>query len=142
MAACTEIHNDMYHRYHSISSSGWGKKDTLTFTVYPIDSICGVNLYAEIRNTCNYPYSDLYLVIKQNIADSLKWQTDTVRFVLADSVGKWMGKGNGNYYQSAVYIRKIQLPPHPFHAVIKVFQNMKDDKLKGISDIGFRISYK
>lgn len=100
-----------------------------------------VKLFAEIRNTLKYPYADFYLVIRQNMADSLSWQTDTIHMQLADSLGKWKGKGWGNYYQNECYVKNIKLPPHPFQATIRASQGMKDNKLKGISDVGFRIEY-
>lgn len=139
-AACSE-HKVIYHEYHSISSAGWEKKDTLIYQIPATDSAHVVRLYAEIRNGLNYPYSDLYLVIKQNMADSLKWQTDTIKFQLADSLGKWIGTGGENYYQSEQPVCNITLPKHPFLRTIRVSQGMKDNKLIGITDVGFRIEY-
>ena len=129
----------IYHQYQSLADSGWAKKDTLKFELLPADSACTVALSAEVRNNLKYPYSSLYLVIKQNLADSIHWQTDTVRIVLADSLGRWTGVGAGHYYQSNTYVRTLRLPPHPKHAVIRVSQGMKDDVLIGISDLGLNM---
>jgi len=142
IVACSNEHKTIYHEYQSIAGKGWLKKDTLKFPLLPSDSARVVALTAEVRNTLEYPYADFYLVVQQNIADSLHWQTDTVRFVLADAFGKWKGTGSGNYYQSSAYIRMFKLPPHPKHAIIKVSQGMKDDVLKGITDVGFRLEYR
>jgi gliding motility-associated lipoprotein GldH len=139
--SCNDGHKVIYHDYHSISTNGWKRNDTLIYKIYPTDSMQIVRLYAEVRNSLKYPYSDLFLVVKQNLADSLKWQTDTVKFQLADNIGRWTGIGWGNYYQSTQFVKVIRLPSHPFHATIRVSQEMKDNVLKGITDVGFRIEY-
>lgn len=130
---------EIYHKYQTIGTKGWNKSDTLIFTADKIDSAQNVNLYAEIRHTRNYPYSDLYIVIKQNLSDSLNWQTDTLRFQLANNNGSWLGKGLGNYYADTRRVRSIKLSAHAFKASIRVSHGMKDSELKGITDIGFRI---
>jgi gliding motility-associated lipoprotein GldH len=139
--ACNNDHRILYHTYQTNADDNWKKKDTLKFNVPPTDSLKTVMLYAEVRNTLSYPYSDLYLVVRQNLADSLQWHTDTIRFVLADSQGRWTGYGSGNYYQSARPVCRIRMAPHPFHATIRVSQGMKDEVLKGISNVGLRIEY-
>lgn len=140
--ACQDRSGMVYHKYQSTADSGWAKKDTLKLDAFPSDSACEVIMTAEVRNNLHYPYSDLYLVIKQNIADSIHWQTDTVKFVLADKLGRWTGIGGGNYYQSSTYVRTLKLPPHPMHTIIKVSHGMKDNILKGITDVGFRLEYR
>ena len=140
--SCSNEHKTIYHEYQSVADKGWQKKDTLKFQLLPSDSARVVALTAEVRNTLQYPYADFYLVVKQNIADSIHWQTDTVRFVLADNFGRWKGTGGGNYYQSSVYVRTLKLPPHPKHVVIRVSQGRKDVLLKGITDVGFRLEYR
>jgi gliding motility-associated lipoprotein GldH len=137
-AAC---HGDgvIYHSYHSMGEGGWKKNDTLLYQVPPTDSLHAVRLYVELRNALNYQYADFYVVVRQNMADSLTWQTDTVHFQLADSSGKWLGKGGVHYRQNAMFVRDILLPRHPFHATIRASQGMKDDVIKGITDVGFRI---
>lgn len=129
----------IYHSYLSTSADGWKKKDTLKFDVFPSDSSCVVSLFTEVRNGLNYPFSDLYLVVKQNLTDSIHWQTDTVRFVLADNLGQWTGVGGGHFYQSSTYVRTLRLPPHPKHTVIRISHGMKDEVLRGITDVGCRL---
>jgi gliding motility-associated lipoprotein GldH len=139
MFGCGDRQKMIYHDYQSTAADGWKKKDTLKMEILPSDSACVVSLFAEVRNGLNYPYSNLYLVVKQNLTDSIHWQTDTIHFTLADSLGRWTGIGGGHFYQSSAYVRTLRLPPHPKHTVIRVSHGMKDDVLKGISDVGFRL---
>lgn len=136
--ACNDLNKMSFHQYHTIDGE-WERKDTLRFDVPPTDSMQTVQLFAEVRNARNYAFADLYLVVRQNLADSLKWQTDTIHIQLADSLGRWTGLGGANYFQSSQYVRSIRLPLHPFHATIFVSQGLKDEKLKGITNVGVRI---
>lgn len=137
MAACNE--NTVYHSYQSLPHEGWGKSDTLSFQLPITDSIpITLQLFAEVRNRSEYPYHDLHLFVSQNLQDSTVWQTDTIAICLADSTGRWMGKGWGSVYQSEVFVKSVR-PLHPGNYTIKVMNGMKDEKLRGLNDVGIRV---
>ena len=137
-AACTNK-SVVYHSYHTLSHEGWGKSDTLFFHIPMNDSVpTTLRLYAEIRNKTSYPYHNLHLLISHNLTDTARWQTDTIAFQLADSTGKWTGKGWGGIYQSEQLI--CSLPSNcQGNYTMKVISNMKDSYLPGISNVGVRI---
>lgn len=137
LAACDEPM--VYHSYQSLPDEGWGKSDTLFFCVPVADSVpATLKVFAEVRNRTDYPYRDLYLFIRHNLQDSTVWATDTVAITLADSTGRWMGKGWGSLYQSAVFIGTIRTLGAGKYTV-EVINGMKDNSLAGINDIGIRI---
>lgn len=137
MAACNE--NTVYHSYQSLPNEGWGKSDTLSFQIPTTDSVpTTLRLFAEVRNSIEYPYHDLHLFISQNLQDSTVWRTDTIAFCLADSTGRWTGHGWGSIYQSETFITSVR-PLHPANYTIKIMSGMKDEKLQGLSDVGIRI---
>ncbi|WP_294474196.1 gliding motility lipoprotein GldH [uncultured Bacteroides sp.] len=137
LSACNE--NTVYHSYQSLPDEGWGKSDTLSFQVPVTDSIpTTLRLFAEVRNRTKYPYRDLHLFISQNLQDSTVWRTDTIAISLADSTGRWMGKGWGSIYQSATFVKSVR-PLHPGKYTIKVMNGMKDEMLQGLNDVGIRI---
>lgn len=137
MAACNE--NTVYHSYQSLPGEGWGKSDTLSFELPITDSIpVTLELFAEVRNRSEYPYHDLHLFVSQNLQDSAVWQTDTIAICLADSSGRWTGKGWGSIYQSGVFVKSVRTL-HPGNYTIKVMNGMKDEKLKGLNDVGVRV---
>ena len=97
-----------------------------------------LRLFAEVRNSIEYPYHNLHLFISQNLQDSTVWRTDTIAFCLADSTGRWTGHGWGSIYQSETFITSVR-PLHPTNYTIKIMSGMKDEKLQGLSDVGIRI---
>lgn len=128
----------VYHSYQSIPERGWGKSDTLVFKVPMPDSLKTLKLFAEVRNENQYPYRNLYLVVSQNLQDSIAFQTDTLELTLADKEGKWTGTGWGNLFQSTLSIGTAVIR-HSGNYTFKVSQGMKDDQLIGISDVGIKI---
>lgn len=137
LTACNE--HTVYHSYQSLPNKGWGKSDTLSFQIPITDSVpTTLRLFAEVRNSIEYPYHDLHLFISQNLQDSTVWRTDTIAFCLADSTGRWTGHGWGSIYQSETFITSVR-PLHPTNYTIKIMSGMKDEKLQGLSDVGIRI---
>ena len=79
LTACNE--HTVYHSYQSLPNKGWGKSDTLSFQVPITDSVpTTLRLFAEVRNSIEYPYHDLHLFISQNLQDSTVWRTDTIAY--------------------------------------------------------------
>lgn len=129
----------MYHSYHSLPNEGWNKSDTLFFRVPVTDSLPStLKVFAEVRNRTDYPYRDLHLCIRHNLQDSTTWRTDTVTITLADSTGRWKGKGWGSLYQSSVFMGTVRVAGAGEYTV-EIVNGMKDEKLKGVNDVGIRI---
>lgn len=133
--ACIE--HTVYHSYQPIPCRGWNKSDTLIFRVPIADSLSTLQLFAEVRNKNEYPYQDLYLIVSHNLQDSTVFQTDTLRFILADKEGKWQGAGWGSLFQSALPIGTAIARPGNY--TFKLSQGMKDETLGGITDVGIKI---
>ena len=129
----------LYYSYQSIPSSEWTKSDTLFFNVPITDSLVFLHLSAEVRNNNYYPYRNLYLIISHNLEDSTTWQTDTLKYMLANEEGKWNGEGWNSLYHSSLPL-KTAVPRHPGNYTFKIIHGMKDEKLLGINDIGIKIS--
>lgn len=137
ITACDK--NIVYHSYQSLPTKGWTKSDTLSFHIPVRDSIPStLKIFAEVRNESNYPYHDLYLYVNDNLLDSTTWCTDTIAISLADSTGRWTGKGWGSIYQASTFIKSVH-PIYPGNYTIRVMHGMKDEKLIGLNDIGIRI---
>lgn len=128
----------VYHTYLPVPQKGWGKNDTLFFHVPLSDSLTLLYLTAGVRNESSYPYQNLYLFVSHNLEDSAQWKTDTLEFKLTDKEGRWKGTGWGSLYQSTLPMKSAGLR-HAGHYTIKVTHGMKDEVLKGVSDIGIEI---
>lgn len=134
--ACIE--HTVYHSYQSIPAKGWGKSDTLLFRIPIADSLKTLRLTAEVRNKNEYAYQDFYLIVSHNLQDSTVFQTDTLKFILADKDGKWQGTGWGGLFQSALPL-ETTVARYAGNYTFKVAQGMKDETLMGITDVGIKI---
>ena len=140
MTACSSKSDTtiVYHSYHSLPNGKWAKSDTITME-YPFDSVPETyRVFLELRNTSNYPYRNLNLIVQDNFPDSATFRLDSLSINLADSTGRWLGKGWGSIYQLSVPIKSVY-SLHPYNYKIKIINNMIDANLEGINDMGIRM---
>lgn len=137
LSACDE--HTTYHAYLPTAKAGWGKGDTLFFSVPVKDTLPLLHVSVGVRNGSNYPYQNLYLFVSHNLEDSTSWKTDTLEFVIADEEGKWTGDGLGSLYQLMLPMTNV-VARHPGNYTFKVAHGMKDERLNGISDVGIKIN--
>lgn len=131
--------NVIYDEYIAIEKENWKKENVATFEVEVKDTINPHNLFINIRNKGEYPYSNLYLFVTINGPDG-NYTKDTVNCILADDRGKWKGKGAGNLWDyQQPYLGNVKFA-HKGKYTVSYEQAMRaEDGLKGISDIGLKI---
>lgn len=136
LAACND--DTVYHTYQNLSSSGWDKQDTLEYILPSQFTKHFYELEIGLRHTENYPYQDIWLEVLYPLSPDRC--PDTLHVELADQWGNWKGKGTaGNMYQfTFTQERPIQLSASD--SLLQVVHIMRDKSLKGISDVGIRLS--
>ena len=104
-----------------------------------------VNLMIYIRNNKQYPYSNLFLIAKLKIGDSLLL-CDTLEYAMADARGQWLGKGFLEVKESKLWWREnYQLPKveninvQLEHALRSNNSEQGLDNLEGIVGVGFAV---
>lgn len=128
----------VFEDYRELSPAGWNKDSVVVFQ-FPIkDTTRNNNLFVDIRNKGNYPYSNLWLFLSVASPDG-KVHTDTVEFTLAEPSGRWKGSGLGGLYDSKIRYKSSVYFPHKGEYKISIKQGMRDNVLKGIHDIGVRV---
>lgn len=135
-AACDG--NREFEKYHPIPKEGWHKDSLVVFNIPIVDTLLNHNLYINVRNDVNYNYSNLWLFIEINQPGNIA-AADTFEISLADPSGKWLGEGFGGIKtQQQVYKRGVYFPVSG-EFQINVLHGMREEYLKGITDIGFRV---
>ena len=134
-------HREVFFEYHSFANSEWNRHDAAVFTVNIEDNSQPYDVSFSLRNNDDYPFSNIWLFVDCKMPDG-KSRTDTLSADLADVYGKWKGKGLSLYSSIIPYKSTPVLFPHPGVYVYSVRQGMREDPLKGISDIGLKISKK
>ncbi|RIH65920.1 gliding motility lipoprotein GldH [Mariniphaga sediminis] len=128
----------VFDKYLEIPGAAWHKDSLVVFDVPVEDTLQNHNLLIQIRNKTSYPYSNLWLFVEITQPGG-KVQRDTFEIVLADPAGRWLGKGFGGVKTlQSVYRRNVYFPISGEYK-ISLQQGMRDDVLKGIHDIGFRV---
>ncbi len=131
----------VYHEILNIPSGEWHYKDGLGFDVHIEDTLSLHELYLDIRNQTNYPYSNIFLFLEIQFPDGRSLR-DTIECILADQRGDWTGKGVGKLRSNRFLFRDDVWFPVPGTYSFQLYHGMRDEQLHGISDAGIRIRKK
>ena len=130
--------NKIFDNYKSIPISGWEKDSLVTFNFNIESTNQKHNLYLNIRNKTSYNYRNLWLFIDIIEPDGAA-KKDTVEINIASPTGEWLGDGFGELKtRVSIFRRNATFSKTGVHT-IKIQQGMRENNLKGISDIGFMI---
>ena len=129
---------DLFDRYQQIPYSGWDRDSVVSFRVNLTDTVHPWNLYLSVRNRGSYSYRNIWLFVAIQFPSG-KVRTDTVEFTLADSSGKWRGRGIGDLFDNRFLYKENMLFPVSGTYLFQIRQGMRQKKLKGINDLGLRI---
>jgi len=131
----------VFHNTQPVDTKAWHMKDTLEFAVHIDDTLSLHELYLDVRNTTDYPYSNLFLFMDIEFPGG-RVLRDTLECILAARDGSWTGKGIGRIKSNRFLFRDDVWFPDKGVYTFKVSQGMRYEKLTGISDIGIRIERK
>ena len=136
MSACDP--GRIYENNVKIPSEGWKRADRARFEVETADTINPYNIYINVRNNINYKYMELWLFVDVHSPTGMV-ASDTIKIMLADHRGKWLGHGLGGKFDTRMVFRKNMRFPASGTYVFEYEQATRDEPLKGIEDIGLRI---
>ncbi len=130
--------NLVYEKYAPIPEMGWPADSIICFNVNISDTTQNNNLYFNIRNSIDYPYSNIWLFISITPpkGDIL---TDTIEFTLAGPGGEWFGKGHGKFRDNQFIFRRNVYFPNPGQYKFQLQHGMRTKELKGVSNVGIRV---
>ncbi|MEI7896560.1 MAG: gliding motility lipoprotein GldH [bacterium] len=130
--------NRIFEEHVALEKGTWNVKNKLQYDVQISNLVNRYNMYLNVRNGPEYPYSNLFLFMNTVSPDG-KISRDTVELTLADFDGRWLGSGMSSIKFSRFLfhtgIRFTQAGSYRF--ILE--QAMRVNELKGIYDIGIRI---
>jgi gliding motility-associated lipoprotein GldH len=133
----------VFDDYKSIDSS-WNKDSIVSFDFPKLDSKKKYNLFLTLRGNNDYPYNNLFLIVNLDQPGGLT-KVDTLEYEMADPEGNLLGNGFTDVkesklvYKENVSVKEGNYKIHIKHAVRKTGKIIGDEKLKGITEVGFRI---
>ena len=121
-----------------VTDHNWTYLNKFRYDVKINDENLAYNLYVNLRVTADYKYSNLFVLISE-AGPGLKPTVKRFEFTLADKEGQWLGDGSGNLYSYQIpFITGYKFPAKgTYHFYIE--QNMRDNPLREISDVGMRV---
>jgi gliding motility-associated lipoprotein GldH len=135
LSACSQP--EIFSEFHSFPEAEWARSEKANFDVNIEDSSLKYDVFLEIRNNNDYPFSNLWLFVNITAPDG-KQRMDTINVELADIYGKWYGKGISLYSYSFPYDSDMHYPGSGVYTY-SVRQGMREEILEGISDIGLTV---
>jgi len=128
----------VYEKNQPIPDQTWKSAEKVEFRVEIADNTIPYNVYLQLRNGMDYPYSNLYLFLKTTFPDG-KISKDTIECILADYDGRWLGSGTGSVKFMRFQLKKgVRFPLKGLYQ-FEFEQAMRVNSLKGITDIGLRL---
>ena len=122
----------------SIPDYNWDLNNVLRLETDIPDTVTAYNVYLNVRNGSNYPYSNLFLFLATHTPHG-ETAKDTVEIILADERGKWLGSGSGNVRDSRVLFKRNFRFPQAGIWKLEIQQAMRMNPLPQIMDAGMRI---
>lgn len=128
----------VYERNERIPGNEWSRYHIPVFEAEITDTLNAYNLLINLRNTGEYPRSNLFLFISATSPQGA-FTRDTLELVLAEPSGRWKGRGFGSVWQNRFFYRQNVRFPERGKYTFEVEQAMRIDDLPGILDVGLRI---
>ena len=135
----------VFSEYRTTNDGKWDKNNTMEFSFSDMDTIQQHNLFINIRNDNDFPYSNLFLITELEYPNG-KVERDTLEYEMAAPDGSWLGKNSGSISENKLWYKEnIVLP---FSGVYKVGVSHAMRKngsvegvvnLEGVTDVGFQI---
>ncbi|MDP1623901.1 MAG: gliding motility lipoprotein GldH [Bacteroidales bacterium] len=122
----------------ALEKATWNVNNKLQFDVAISDLLLRYNVYLNVRNGPEYPFSNLFLFMN-TIFPNGHISCDTIELTLADYDGRWLGSGMGSVKFSRFLLQKdVRFKQTGKYRFI-LEQAMRVNELNGIHDIGLRI---
>ncbi len=120
-----------------IPGNEWRAAEPVTFSMTIDDTLELTNVFIQVRNTTQYPFSNLFLFIT-TLGPGGQPGRDTLECTLAAPDGKWTGSGRGLKENRFLLKQGMRWPRKGVYS-FEIQQAMRTDPLPGIADVGLRV---
>lgn len=136
MVGCSDA--IVFEKNYNLDPEGWHYNEIVLFEHNVSDTTALHDMFINVRNTTDYPYSNLFVFFQARFPDGATYR-DTIEMTLADRHGKWKGRGLGYVKSKSFHFRRDVWFPLEGDYEFSIQHAMRDEYLRGISDIGLRI---
>ncbi|MBX6379128.1 MAG: gliding motility lipoprotein GldH [Thermoflavifilum aggregans] len=129
---------NVFEQQTAIPHQSWDAKFRPVFTVHITDTTALYDIYVTLRHTNDYRYSNLWLLITTTYPDG-KSIRQRVELPLADATGRWFGSGMEDIFFHRILIQHHAYFNQPGTYRFTFEQDMRDNPLPNVMNIGLRI---
>jgi gliding motility-associated lipoprotein GldH len=131
----------LYEKNHDFDTRAWLSGDKPSFEFIVSDTLQAYNLYCNIRNSVDYPYSRIFMTYSLQDSSGTSVSKNLISaFLFEEKTGKPLGSsGLGDVYDQRVSILKNYQFKTPGTYTMKFEQFMRTDTLSGVLAVGFRL---
>ncbi len=133
--------NRVYEKNHDFTNRLWAVTELPVFEFTVTDTVRGYNLYCNLRNTLDYPYSRIFInyALQDSMGNSLE-KALVSNFLFDEKTGKPTGNsGVGDLYDQQIVLLNNYTFKKPGLYKVQFEQFMRTDSLTGILAIGLRV---
>jgi gliding motility-associated lipoprotein GldH len=130
--------NAVIDKNTEIENHNWSYTNQVKFDVNIDNANIPYTLFLNLRVTSDYRYSNIFVLIHQTGPDG-KTSSSRYEFKLANTDGEWLGDGSGNLYSYQMPYLSGTIFPKPGVYHFSIEQNMRDNPLHEVSDVGLRV---
>lgn len=138
---CSCNSNVIYDENKSVDEKAWAAKDKVYYQVDIKNTAMKYKVALNVRNTTDYPYSNIYFFMNTILPDGTITKRDTIECYLAYPDGTWKGKGSSKVRDNRFWIAKNVEFKQQGRYVFELYQATTDTTLSGIVDVGLHIEY-
>ena len=132
LASCT---SHSFNKRMVIPEAEWPVEHRVAFDVPIDDTINGYVFGMELRHLENYRYSNLFVFLHTKMPNG-NVTHDTIECTFAYPDGHWMSKGSGSLRSAKILLNPALRFPLSGDYHFEIEQAMREEVLKGITDIG------
>lgn len=134
--ACGDQH--FFEKNVAIPNRSWNYSEMPKFEVAITDNKATYDIWINVRNTGEYNYANLFLLVHEN-GPKLRDTAFRYELKLAEVDGRWTGKSAGSLYENQLLLKENFSFPDTGKYTFAVEQNMRENPLRDITDIGIKI---
>ena len=137
--------NEVYNKFQPIDKNEWSSENKIQFLINNIDTISSTNVFINIRNNKEYPFSTIHLIGSIEFPSGIK-VIDTLEYEMTDAQGNWLGTGftelkeNKLFYKESVVFNEKGNYNFTIQQVTRSINDIEGkNPLLGITDVGLSI---
>lgn len=130
-----------FQKEESVPQNAWTYTFKPVFSFDITDTTVSYRAYFIIRHTQAYPYSNLWIWMYAKTPGDSVIRKERVNIPLAESTGKWLGRGMGELYEQRMLLDLSGFVDFNKKGTyqISMEQNMRINPLPEVLDVGLRV---